>query len=160
MDLLWCLREAALHLVVEAQEEAHGVEGNLRVVGEIVAVDVQHDGRVGQHGGHPRLRSSQNGYCSAISHQSSMVSNHSSAVSNGCTSLSSSGVRTQQKCTRRARTWTYQDVHGTGLEVVLVPGALLPGDVDETWDSVSVPCLAAVPQDLHSFGRRTWPGHT
>jgi hypothetical protein len=49
VELLWRLREAAVDLIVEAEEEAHSVEGHLRVVREHVAVHVQHDGRVGQH---------------------------------------------------------------------------------------------------------------
>jgi hypothetical protein len=54
----------------------------------------------------------------------------------------------------------YQDVHGPGLEVVVVPGALLPGDVYEAWDSGAVPFPAAVPQDLHALSTRTWPSQT
>jgi phage gp36-like protein len=57
VELLRRLNEAAVELIVEAQEEAHGVEGHLRVVREHVAVHVQHDGSVGHHRGHPRLHS-------------------------------------------------------------------------------------------------------
>jgi hypothetical protein len=129
------LDEAAVDLVVEAQEEAHGVEGRLRVVGEHVAVHVQHDRRVGQHRGHPRLHSA-------------------------CTVQHDTLASCYWSWTGRVE-WTetniYQDVHGPGLEVVGLRAALLPRDVYEAWDSI--PCrllialaLAAVvvPQDLPS----------
>jgi hypothetical protein len=127
VDAVEPLRElnvADLPADLRVHEEAHGLPDGLAVVDVVITVQVEHEWRVGQHGGDANL--------SGIRQTRSQFS----SVQRISSSLPSCSVQ-------------YQSVHGAGLLVVLESRALLTGDVHEAGQLVALGVVAAAVAQEH-----------
>jgi hypothetical protein len=107
VDAVEALREldvAELLAELRVHEEAHGLAHGLAVVDVVVAVEVEDEGRVGEHGGH-----------------------------------------------------AHQRVHGAGLLVVVVPGALLAGHVHQPGELPALHVQRALAAQVHLDHPRVVP---